>query len=157
VIGLTLGMCSDTILVIGLGDPIRWRHRFTEGVSMKVHIDDLLTVECVSIAGYWNGWARPLFTREQLDSVRDALVASGVLLYDFDGNEIADSASVDMTTLDYVIKWDGEEYPSVDYIAGHPNDLYEICGWIWDTVDEICDYCGYPCDSSVKCECGAIS
>ena len=98
---------------------------------MRVHIDDLFTVECESIAGTWNGWARPLFTREQLDDVRDALVASGALLYDIDGNELADSASVDMTTLDYVIRWDGEEYVSSDYVAKHGDDLYEVCGWIW--------------------------
>lgn len=88
---------------------------------MQVHIDDLFTVECVSIAGTWNGWARPLFTREQLDDVRDALVASGGLLTDMDGNELADSATVDMTTLDYVTRWD---------------DLYEVCGWIWQEVGQ---------------------
>ena len=104
---------------------------------MRVHIDDLFTVECVSIAGSdWNGWARPLFTRDQLDGVRDALVASGALLYDIDGNELADSASVDMTTLDYVIRWDGEEYVSSDYVAKHGDDLYEVCGWIWQAVGE---------------------
>jgi hypothetical protein len=103
---------------------------------MQVHIDDLFTVECESIAGYWNGWARPLFTRKQLDDVRDALVASGALLYDFDGNELADSAGADMTTLDYVIRWDGESYEAPDYITQHPNDLYEVCGWIWSEVDK---------------------
>jgi hypothetical protein len=91
---------------------------------MRVHIDYLLTVECVSIAGYWNGWARPLFTREQLDNVRDALVASGALLYDIDGNELADSATTDMTALDYVTTWG--------------DDLYEVCGWIWSEVDKSC-------------------
>ena len=105
---------------------------------MQVHIDDLFVVECESIAGYWNGWARPLFTRKQLDDVRDALVASGALLYDFDGNELADSATTDMTTLDYVIRWDGESYESSDYIAKHANDLYEVCGWIWSEVGGSC-------------------
>jgi hypothetical protein len=109
---------------------------------MKVQIDDMLTVECVSIAGYWNGWARPLFTREQLDTVRDEVVRNGGELYDIDGGSFEDSASVDMTTLDYVIRWD---------------DLYEVSGWIWSTVDEPCFYCGYVVDSSVKCDCGAIS
>lgn len=109
---------------------------------MKVHIDDLFAVECVSIAGWWNGWARPLFTREQLDGVRDALVASGGLLYDFDGEEIADSANTDMTTLEYVTRWD---------------DLYEVCGWIWQVLDEQCQYCGYMVDPTVTCECGAVS
>lgn len=124
---------------------------------MRVHIDDLFAVECVSVAGSWNGWARPLFTREQLDGVRDAVVASGGLLTDFDGNELADSATVDMTILDYVIKWDGESYASSDYIAQHPDDLYEVCGWIWQVLDEQCQYCGYMVDPTVTCECGAVS
>ena len=96
---------------------------------MRVHIDDLFSVECVSIAGYWNGWARPLFTRKQLDTVRDSLVASGALLYDIDGNELADSANADMTKLDYVTK--------------HDDDLYEVCGWIWSVV-----VCPIHCDDS---------
>lgn len=104
---------------------------------MRVHIDDLFEVECESIAGSdWNGWARPLFTREQLDAVRDAVVGSGALLSDMDGNELADSASVDMTTLDYVIRWDGEEYVSSDYLVKHGDNLYEVCGWIWQRVGE---------------------
>lgn len=109
---------------------------------MKVRIEDMLTVDCVSIAGYWNGWARPLFTREQLDTVRDEVVRNGGELYDIDGVSLEDSATVDMTTLDYVIKWD---------------DLYEVNGWIWSTVDGPCVYCGYVVDLSVVCDCGAVS
>lgn len=110
---------------------------------MRVRIEDLFEVECVSVAGWWNGWARPLFTREQLDGVRDALVASGGLVCDCDGNEVADSATIDMTTLDYVTTVDGV--------------LFEVCGWIWDTVDEPCRYCGYVVEDVNKCDCGAIS
>lgn len=109
---------------------------------MRVTIDDVFTVECVSIAGYWNGWARPLFTRKQLDQVRDAIVSGGGLLNDIDGNELEDSATVDMASLEYVTKW---------------GDLYEVCGWIWDTVDEPCMYCGYVVEDSAKCDCGAQS
>lgn len=109
----------------------------------RVTIDDVFTVECESIAGYWNGWARPVFTRKQLDAVRDAVVASGGYLYDGDGCEIVNSATVDMSTLDFVTTWG--------------DDLYEVNGWIWDVVDAPCIYCGYIVDTSVKCECGAVS
>ena len=88
---------------------------------MRVHIDGALVVECVEVAGSWNGWARPLFTRDQLDGVRDAVIRGGMDLTDIDGEVVADPKTLDMTTLDYVIKW---------------GDLFEVSGWIWERVGE---------------------
>lgn len=88
----------------------------------RVTIDDIVAVECVSIAGTWNGWQRPLFTKAQLDAVRDSIIKGGGAIYDGDGCEIVNGATVDMSTLDYVQQWD--------------DDLYEVCGWIWDVVEE---------------------
>ena len=89
---------------------------------MRVHIDDCFEVECSDILPErWNGWACPLFTRDQLDEVRDAVLGGGFDLTDMDGLTVPNAKTLDMTTLDYVNKW---------------GNLYEVAGWIWQVVEE---------------------
>ena len=88
---------------------------------MRVHIDNIFEVECVEIGGTWNGWACPLFTRDQLDQVRDAVIGGGFDLTDMEGMTVPNPETLDMTTLDYVIKW---------------GELFEVSGWIWQVVEE---------------------
>lgn len=98
---------------------------------MKVHIDNALVVECSHILpNRWNGWVRPVFTEEQLQTVVSECVRLGWV-------DSVDNMSREITDLG--------------------NGEYTTDGWIWDTLDEICIYCGYMKDSSVKCDCGAES
>jgi hypothetical protein len=36
---------------------------------MRVHINGDLFAECLRVDGFWNGWACPVFSRDQMDAV----------------------------------------------------------------------------------------
>lgn len=99
---------------------------------MKVRIDDTLTVECSHLLNggeTWNGWVLPVFTSEQVETLRGMVVALG--WYSEDGRDLqaGDSPSFSecVTNLGY-----GE---------------YVVEGWTWEVVPADCEVCGTDSDT----------
>jgi hypothetical protein len=98
---------------------------------MKVRIDDVLVVECshlLNAGETWNGWVRPVFTSEQVETLREQVVALG--WYSEDGRDLqaggSPSFSECVTNLGY-----GE---------------YVVEGWTWEVEDDMtCDIAGGAC------------
>ena len=95
-------------------------------IKSKFCIDGGKSFEGYSIKGrYWNGWERPLFTKETCDNI----------LAHFEADDISykDEKYIGITA-------DGELYdidPIEIIIEGEKLIVYEIGdGWIWDKVED---------------------
>lgn len=94
--------------------------------TMRVCIEDVLTVECSHVIGQdWNGFAVPVFTAEQLAVAVRECEAVGFVVRDSDG------VAVDSEYLEPVVRDLGHG----EFVLGE--------GWVWDVEEwEVCDDCG---------------
>ena len=89
----------------------------TKGLAMvTVTIDGMLTTEAKGIKGYWNGFAEPVFTEEQMHHVQNECIRLGwVIPAGIAGNAL--TVNGDMQGWQY-LGW----------------DEYTTCGWVWTEV-----------------------
>jgi hypothetical protein len=83
-----------------------------KAAGIKVNIDGQLFAEAVSISGYWNGFAEPVFTFKEMDYIQSECANLG---------------------------WDNEIEDGVfAHLAGWQqvgDDRWVCSGWIWEVVE----------------------
>ena len=87
---------------------------------------------------YWNGWAKPWFTKEVGDRIVKANNSVNGLAYHMSYNAKTDS----FIRLDE--DFEPEVYQGVDIDGLHLYPIGNMC-WIWDEYYDHCDHCNMPC------------